>query len=81
MSRLDQQLILCRFIPGHSTLAATVSMSAVLTTLMTLYLRRENRRRDALAASINKLPEQYTEEERFAERENGDNATFYRYTV
>lgn len=46
---------------------------------MTIYLRRENIRRDA--ASGNKLPEQYTEAERVAEREMGDNASFFRYTV
>ena len=56
-------------------------MSAILTILMSWYLRRENARRDALAISNNKLPEQYTEEERFAEREKGDYATFFRYTV
>jgi hypothetical protein len=56
-------------------------MSAVLTIIMSWYLRRENARRNALAVSKNKLPEQYTEAERFEERERGDNASFFRYTV
>jgi len=70
-----------RFIPGHVTLASTVSMSFLLTCFMTLYLRRENKRRNQWAIDNNKLPENYTEEEKTAERERGDNATFYRYTV
>jgi hypothetical protein len=44
---------------------------------MTLYLRRENARRDREY----KAPELYTIEEKLAERERGDNATFFRYTV
>jgi sugar phosphate permease len=70
-----------RFIPGHVTLASTVSMSAILTLIMSFYLRRENARRDAWAVENNMLPENYTEDQKFAEREKGDNATFYRYTV
>jgi len=70
-----------RFIPGHVTLACTTAMSAVLTVFMTLYLRRENARRDQLALEKNLQPEDYTEEQKLAERDMGDNATFYRYTV
>ena len=49
---------------------------------MTLYLRRENARRDLYAAA-NGLPEpeNYTDEMREAEREKGDNATFFRYVI
>lgn len=56
-------------------------MSFLLTCFMTLYLRRENARRNQWAIDNNKQPENYTEEEKTAEREKGDNATFYRYTV
>ncbi|CZT49487.1 related to allantoate permease [Rhynchosporium secalis] len=70
-----------RFIPGHVTLASTVAMSFVLTAFMTVYLRRENARRNQWAIENNRQPEDYTEEEKTAEREMGDNATFYRYTV
>lgn len=54
-------------------------MSLVLSIFMTLYLRRENSRRDAAASG--KLLEEYTEAEKLAERERGDNASFFRYTV
>lgn len=63
--------------PGHSTLLACQAMAMVLSIFMTLYLRRENARRDREY----KPPSEYTEEERIAEREKGDNATFFRYTV
>jgi hypothetical protein len=52
-------------------------MSTVLCTIMTIYLRRENARRDREY----KAPGEYTMEEMTAEREKGDNATFFRYTV
>jgi len=42
-----------------------------------VYLRKENARRDREY----KPSSEYTEEERYAEREKGDNASFYRYTV
>jgi hypothetical protein len=53
-------------------------MSFLLTTFMTIYLRRENARRDRENPTH---PSDYTEEMKFAEREKGDNATFYRYTI
>lgn len=56
-------------------------MSFILTIFMTWYLRKENARRDAWAVENNMLPEDYTEAQRTEEREKGDNATFYRYTV
>jgi hypothetical protein len=65
------------YIPGHSTLLAFQCMALVLSAIMTIYLRRENARRDREY----KPPSEYTEEERAAEREKGDNATFFRYTV
>ncbi|CAG8949085.1 hypothetical protein HYFRA_00002214 [Hymenoscyphus fraxineus] len=70
-----------RFIPGHVTLASTVSMSFILTLYMTWYLRRENARRDAWALENNMLPENYSEAQKAEEREKGDYATFFRYTI
>lgn len=52
-------------------------MSTVLQIFMTLWLRRENARRDREYKPLS----EYTAEDRFAEREKGDNATFFRYTV
>lgn len=63
---------------GHGTLIGFLVMSTILSTCMTLYLRRENARRDQKNP---KRPEDYTEDEKTAERERGDNATFFRYTV
>jgi len=62
---------------GFSTLLAFQLGAIVLSIFMTIYLRRENARRDR----VHKAPSQYTEEERVAEREKGDSATFFRYTV
>ncbi|KAL0258437.1 hypothetical protein SLS55_007613 [Diplodia seriata] len=62
---------------GHGTLIGFITMSAILSTFMTLYLRKENSRRDA----EHKRPEEYTEDEKTREREKGDGATFFRYTV
>lgn len=65
------------YFPGHGTLLGFQAMACSLTIFMTLYLRRENARRDREY----KPPSEYTEAERYAEREKGDNATFFRYTV
>ncbi|KAK0716085.1 major facilitator superfamily domain-containing protein [Lasiosphaeris hirsuta] len=66
-----------RYYPGHGTLMGCQFMAMILSIFMTLYLRRENARRDREY----KPPSEYTEEERVAEREKGDNATFFRYTI
>lgn len=66
-----------RYLRGHSILLACQFMAFCLTIFMTIYLRRENARRDREY----KAPADYTEEEKHAEREKGDNATFFRYTV
>lgn len=63
---------------GHGTLIGCITMSMILSTMMTIYLRRENARRDQEYA---KRPEDYAEYEKTAERDKGDNATFFRYTV
>jgi hypothetical protein len=64
--------------PGNSTHIGSLAMSTVLCVLMSTYLRRENGRRDA---RNNKKPDEYTEEEKHKERELGDNASYFRYTV
>ncbi|CBF84576.1 hypothetical protein AN8955.2 [Aspergillus nidulans FGSC A4] len=62
---------------GHGTLIGCLTMSTVLCTIMTIYLRRENARRDREY----KPPAEYSEAERAAEREKGDDASFFRYTI
>ncbi|KAL4866497.1 hypothetical protein BDV12DRAFT_199096 [Aspergillus spectabilis] len=62
---------------GHGTLIGTLTMSTILCTIMTIYLRRENARRDREF----KAPGEYSESEKSAEREKGDFATFFRYTI
>ena len=52
-------------------------MSFVLSGFMTWYLRRENARRER----EHKAPTEYSYEEKFAHKEDGDNAPFFRYTV
>lgn len=66
-----------RYKAGHSSLIGLLSMSSLLCTFMTIYLRRENARRDAQY----KRPDEYTDAEKTLEREKGDNASFFRYTV
>lgn len=67
-----------QFYPGHGTLIATLSMSTVLSILMTIYLRRENARRDR---ENPKSPAEYSEEEKRSESDKGDYASFFRYTI
>ncbi|GKU02214.1 major facilitator superfamily transporter [Fusarium langsethiae] len=62
---------------GHWTLVATTTMSCILSIFMTIYLRRENARRD----QTHKAPHEYTRAEKELEQDKGDNATFFRYTV
>lgn len=67
-----------RFVSGHGSLIGFQCMSLVLSVFMTFWLRKENKRREIASG---KLPEQYTETEKLAERERGDYASFFRYTV
>jgi hypothetical protein len=57
------------------------SMSFFLTAFMTFYYRRENARRDALFRGRNLTLGDYSDEMKWEEREKGDDATFFRYTV
>jgi hypothetical protein len=65
------------FRPGYIGLLGLAAMSATLSACMTVYYRMENSRRDREF----KKPEEYTVEEMALEREKGDNASFFRYTV
>ncbi len=80
LRRLGTNIFNFRFITGHAILIGTVFMSFCLTAFMTLYLRQENSRRDALAReAIGSLS---TGEERALEEiEKGDGAASFRYTV
>lgn len=64
------------FTKGHAILIGMLAMSTSLCIFMTLYLRRENARRDREYKAL----DQYTDLDRAAEREKGDSATFFRYT-
>jgi MFS family permease len=66
-----------QYVHGHSGLIGLASAAVLLCILMTVYLRRENARRDAQF----KNPNTYTDEERKKESTAGDNASFFRYTV
>jgi len=56
-------------------------MSLTLTTFMTCYYRRENARRDAILRARNMTIGDYSDEMKYQEREMGDAASFFRYTV
>jgi hypothetical protein len=57
-------------------------MSFCLSTFMTAYLRRENARRDKVAASLGMMAlKDYSDEQKEEQRDRGDDATFFRYTV
>ncbi|KAH6909283.1 high-affinity nicotinic acid transporter [Coprinopsis sp. MPI-PUGE-AT-0042] len=70
-----------RYFSGHGLLIATITMSTILCFFMHFYLVRENARRDRLMESKGLTLETYTEDQRVAEREKGDNATFFRFTT
>ena len=53
-------------------------MAVCLTTFMTIYLRRENSRREALARERGMTMGGLSDED---EREKGDDAKLFRYTV
>ena len=56
-------------------------MSLILTLFMTIYLGRENARRDVLLREQNLTLENFNDEMKAAQREKGDDATFFRYTI
>ena len=70
-----------RFIHGHAILISLITMSLSLTVFMTVYFRRENARRDAILNARNTSLEELTDADKCEEREKGDDAIFYRYTI
>jgi hypothetical protein len=81
VSVVHARLISDRFIKGHAILIGLVSMSFALSTFMTCYFRRENLRRDAALRGRNMTVGDYSSEMKWGEREKGDDATFFRFTV
>jgi hypothetical protein len=75
------ELINGRFIKGHAILIGMVSMSFTLSTFMACYFRRENLRRDTMLRGRNMTIGDYGNEMKWEEREKGDDATFFRFTV
>jgi len=69
-----------RYFSGHGLLIGMVTMSFSLCIFMHFYCRRENARRDAAMIAKGLSLNSYTEEMMYAEREKGDNASFFRYT-
>ncbi|KAK5082343.1 hypothetical protein LTR05_007489, partial [Lithohypha guttulata] len=65
-----------QFAPGLSILIGLNVMAVVLCSIMTIYYRRENARRDREF----KAPQQYTEEKAL-ERTRGDYTSYFQYTV
>ncbi|KAK8021586.1 hypothetical protein PG990_006724 [Apiospora arundinis] len=68
-----------RYITGHSILIGFVCMAFFLTLFMTIWCRRENARRDAMAQQQGS--QELTEEQRKLERELADNVPWFRYTI
>ncbi len=64
-----------RYFSGHGLLIGTLTMSTILCIFMHIYLVRENTRRDADMKTQGLTLDDYTEEMKYRERENGDNAT------
>ncbi|KAJ2914183.1 hypothetical protein MD484_g6232, partial [Candolleomyces efflorescens] len=71
-----------RYFQGHGLLIATTTMSFLLCLFMHIHLRKENARREAEMKALGLTSvDQYTEEMKTAEREKGDYASFFRYTL
>ncbi|KAH7076523.1 major facilitator superfamily domain-containing protein [Paraphoma chrysanthemicola] len=62
---------------GHGILLGLCGLTMLLAAFMTVYLRRENAKRDA----AHKSPSEYSFAEMELEKDKGDNATFFRYTI
>jgi len=70
-----------RFFTGHGLLIGTTFMSCCLSLFMHIYLKMENSRRESLMATSGLSLDSYTDDMKDAEREKGDNASFFRYTT
>ncbi|QSZ33161.1 hypothetical protein DSL72_002747 [Monilinia vaccinii-corymbosi] len=70
-----------RFIAGHATLLGLLTLSFVLTAFMMSYYWLENARRDARDAERGLTADTYTPEMKLEQQHEGDDATFWRYTI
>ncbi|KAK6598270.1 high-affinity nicotinic acid transporter [Botrytis cinerea] len=70
-----------RFIEGHSIFLSLLCFAFVLTALMMTYYKMENNRRDARDAERGLTADTYTLEMKLQQKDEGDNATFWRYTI
>ncbi|KEF63294.1 uncharacterized protein A1O9_01271 [Exophiala aquamarina CBS 119918] len=66
-----------RYLVGHGVLIGFISMTVSLTIIQYIVLGAINRRRDR----DHPKPEAYTQEMKAAERDLGDNASFFRFTL
>ncbi|KEP54687.1 high-affinity nicotinic acid transporter [Rhizoctonia solani 123E] len=64
-----------RYYSGHGTLIGVLALGAVVSLIVHIFCRRENKRRDRAY----KAPELYTEDELKSESRKGDSATFFRF--
>ncbi|KAK6596609.1 high-affinity nicotinic acid transporter [Botrytis cinerea] len=69
------------FIEGHSIFLSLLCFAFVLTALMMTYYKMENNRRDARDAERGLTADTYTLEMKLQQKDEGDNATFWRYTI
>ncbi|KAF7857992.1 hypothetical protein EAF04_009348 [Stromatinia cepivora] len=70
-----------RFIEGHTIFLSMLSVSFILTALMMSYYKWENSRRDARDAERGLTADTYTPEMKLEQQHEGDDATFWRYTI
>jgi hypothetical protein len=66
-----------RYRQGHAALLGFCIMGIILSVILTVWYRKENAYRDATYRE----PSVYTNEERYRERQLGDDASFFRYTL
>ncbi|KAK5046504.1 hypothetical protein LTR84_008307 [Exophiala bonariae] len=66
-----------RYLVGHGVIIGFISMTLILTVFQYFVLSAINRRRDR----DNPKPEEYTQEMKDQERDLGDDASFFRFTV
>jgi hypothetical protein len=73
-------IYLPRFAPdyrvGHTILLCSITTSLIMASILTVWFRRENARREKLKPAA-----LFTKEEKMEDRALGDYARFFRYTV
>lgn len=66
-----------RYFLGHGIIMGFLLMSLILIVLQFFVLSTINRKRDA----ENQNPAEYTNEQKYAEMDKGDNASYFRYSI